>query len=36
MFHTLSAALTLGPRGQWDGLQDTVGLGREPDIGTIS
>jgi len=35
MLYTLAAALILDPRGYWDGLQDIVGLGREPDIWTI-
>lgn len=35
MFHILTAVLLVGPRGDSDGLQDAVGLGREPDIWTI-
>jgi hypothetical protein len=35
MFHILTAVLIVGPRGGSDGLQDAVGLGREPDIWTI-
>jgi hypothetical protein len=36
MFYILTAVLILGSRGHSHGLQDVVGLGREPDIGTIS
>jgi len=36
MFYILTAMLTLGPRGHWDGLQNTVGLSCEPDTWTIN
>lgn len=36
MLWTLAGVLILGSGGGPDGLQDVVGLGREPDTGTIS
>jgi hypothetical protein len=36
MFYILTAVLILGSRGYSDGLQDVMGLGREPDIWTIN
>lgn len=36
MFHILTTMLILGPRGDSDGLQNAVGLGRDPEIWTIS
>ncbi len=36
MFHSFAAVLIPGPKGHSDGLQDVGGLGREPDIWTMS
>ncbi len=36
MFYTLTAVLIWGPRGHSDGLQNGVGLGREPSIWMIN